>query len=635
MDGMDTKLDEKDVEINISYYRRLVQQYLELHRYNTALFWADKVHTLSNGQENDVYWLAQAMYLSKQYHRAAHLIRSRNLHLTNVKCCYLAASSLREAKEYTEAMELLYEQCSENTEMSKNLNTCSMSQETANNELIDEELHGNCLAGSMHFEQGRVYESMDNRDLATECYKQALLADVHCYEAFDALIQHQMMSDSEEQDLINSLPFSKHCATEADSCFVRYLYESKLNKYRSINKTVGTSLLFPKLEGNLDLMVSEAEKHYYNCNYTTCWKITEEVMSKDPYHLSCLPVHISCLVELKNSNDLFLLAHRLVDIYPERAVSWFAVGCYYYVIGNKSDNARRFLGKATSLDKLFGPAWLAYGHSFAAENEHDQAMAAYFKASQLMKGCHLPLLYIGLENGLTNNSALAEKFFQQAQAIAPDDPFVTHEMGVIAFQSGQYELAKKHFEEALERMRDNQNSLIQSKWEPLLNNLGHVYRKLQNYEKAIEFHKQAMVLSPNNPSTYSAIGYCYALLENWSEAAKLFHKALALKRDDTFSTTMLNCVLQQMVEECQDPEEPDSDLILWKQKSLLVKDIFDCDELMATVGNFTMNSTPVPDYIPLDGFSTEEIFKSSNSGNDEANNSTKLSCEMELQVPSP
>lgn len=55
------------------------------------------------------------------------------------------------------------------------------------------------------------------------------------------------------------------------------------------------------------------------------------------------------------------------------------------VVG-KSDPARRYLAKATTLDRLFGPAWLAYGHSFAAENEHDQAMAAYFKASQLMKG---------------------------------------------------------------------------------------------------------------------------------------------------------------------------------------------------------------------------------------------------------
>lgn len=65
---------------------------------------------------------------------------------------------------------------------------------------------------------------MDNRDLATECYKQALLADVHCFEAFDALIQHQMLSANEELELLNSLPFSKHCSTEADCDFVRYVF---------------------------------------------------------------------------------------------------------------------------------------------------------------------------------------------------------------------------------------------------------------------------------------------------------------------------------------------------------------------------------------------------------------------------
>jgi len=47
--------------------------------YSAALFWADKVVSLSNGEPRDVYWLAQCMYLMKQYHRAAYLIRSRGL----------------------------------------------------------------------------------------------------------------------------------------------------------------------------------------------------------------------------------------------------------------------------------------------------------------------------------------------------------------------------------------------------------------------------------------------------------------------------------------------------------------------------------------------------------------------------
>ena len=45
--------------------------------------------------------------------------------------------------------------------------------------------------------------------------------------------------------------------------------------------------------------------------------------------------------------------------------------------------------KATTLERTYGPAWIAYGHSFAVESEHDQAMAAYFTAAQLMKGCVL------------------------------------------------------------------------------------------------------------------------------------------------------------------------------------------------------------------------------------------------------
>ena len=86
--------------------------------------------------------------------------------------------------------------------------------------------------------------------------------------------------------------------------------------------------------------------------------------------------------------ELFHLAQKLVELYPEWCVAWFAVGSYYYLIG-KQEFARRYLCKATQLDRVFGPAWLTYGHSFAIENEHDQAMAAYFKACQLMKGCVL------------------------------------------------------------------------------------------------------------------------------------------------------------------------------------------------------------------------------------------------------
>lgn len=45
--------------------------------------------------------------------------------------------------------------------------------------------------------KGKLLEAMDNRGLASECYRQALQFDVHCYEAYEALIQHQMLSATE------------------------------------------------------------------------------------------------------------------------------------------------------------------------------------------------------------------------------------------------------------------------------------------------------------------------------------------------------------------------------------------------------------------------------------------------------
>lgn len=69
-------------------------------------------------------------------------------------------------------------------------------------------------------------------------------------------------------------------------------------------------------------------------------------------------------------------------------------------------------------------------------------MAAYFKATQLMRGCHLPLLYIGVECGLTKNIELAENFFYQAMSIAPLDVTVLHELGVIKFEYEQWVNAK-------------------------------------------------------------------------------------------------------------------------------------------------------------------------------------------------
>lgn len=60
-----------------------------------------------------------------------------------------------------------------------------------------------------------------------------------------------------------------------------------------------------------------------------------------------------------------------MEEYPDRGVSWFAVGCYY-LCTRQFETARRYFGKATSMENAFAPAWIGFGHSFALQDESDQ-----------------------------------------------------------------------------------------------------------------------------------------------------------------------------------------------------------------------------------------------------------------------
>uniref|UniRef100_A0A4W4HB49 Cdc23 domain-containing protein n=1 Tax=Electrophorus electricus TaxID=8005 RepID=A0A4W4HB49_ELEEL len=352
------------------------------------------------------------------------------------------------------------------------------------------------ISSSICLLRGKIYDAMDNRPLATSNYKEALKLDIYCFEAFDLLTSHHMLTAQEERDFLDSLPLSQQC-TEEEEELLRFLYENKLKKYNKPSEMVVPDMV-SGLQDNLDVVVSLAERHYYNCDFKMCYALTSMVMVKDPFHANCLPVHIGTLVELSKANELFYLSHKLVDLYPNNPVSWFAVGCYYLMVGHKNEHARRYLSKATTLERTYGPAWIAYGHSFAVESEHDQAMAAYFTAAQLMKG---------------------------------------------------WKTAEKLFLDAMEKIKAIGNEVTVDKWEPLLNNLGHVCRKLKKYEQALEYHRQALVLVPQHASTYSAIGYVHSLMGDFESAIDYFHTALGLKRDDTFSVTMLGHCIEMYIGE--------------------------------------------------------------------------------------
>ena len=98
-----------------------------------------------------------------------------------------------------------------------------------------------------------------------------------------------------------------------------------------------------------------------------------------------LQVYIACLAETNNSIELFKIAHRLIDTNCENWLGWYCAGIYYLTIRNFPKSAE-LLEKSLTKRPTSGLAYMALGHAFSHEREHDQAFNAYLMAEKEMRG---------------------------------------------------------------------------------------------------------------------------------------------------------------------------------------------------------------------------------------------------------
>ena len=482
----------------------------------TAHTRAVRVGNVPAGAEGDVFALASAFYETGQYDRTVHTLDRYGLLDSQLGGLLLGGRAYYAAGKMEEVLELIGEEQGEDEK-------AGVGGENAS------------TIAALAVLRAQVYEDMENRDRAGSWYLAAMEADYHCVDAFEVIVRRQLLAPAEEEALLESLPFAE------DEEWLRLLYKSKLNTRFGDNGSLLSSGLDELAASGLDLtrdtdvLVARARAAYDGHSFDDALALAKAVLDEDPYHAGCLPLYIATLVETHAGQELFRKAHALADEYPDSALSWYAVGCYYYAVGDNG-NARTFFSRATALDGNFGAAWIGFGHSFAAEAEHDQAMAAYRTAARLCAGSHLPNLFVGMEYAAIGNINLADQFIQAAHEVcAAADPLVLNELGVIATFQGDYDGSRVYLERAL--------LVGGSSMEAVVFNLAGVCRKLGDLDAAIEYYSQALALRPREPSTYTGLGFTYMLRGDLDVAIEYFHKSLGVRPDDTLTEGLLALAL--------------------------------------------------------------------------------------------
>jgi len=158
--------------------------------------------------------------------------------------------------------------------------------------------------------------------------------------------------------------------------------------------------------------------------------------------------------------------------------------------------------------------------------------------------------------GYTRQGSLvhAASFFHSAREACPSDPAPRHELGVIAYKTGDVQGAVAYFKAAIFLWEKNDSTKDcvarggrrAEEEEATMFNLGHCYRRLRVFELAKKCYQRALSLQPRSASTCSALGMTLHALGDCSSAVAIYHRPLRFNPEDALSVACLDRALNDM-----------------------------------------------------------------------------------------
>ncbi|KAI9726096.1 MAG: anaphase promoting complex subunit cdc16 [Chrysothrix sp. TS-e1954] len=576
------------------YLREWLEDAANKGAYDTAIFVGDKLLDLS-GSDKDAIRLAHLYASSNNFYRAHVTLERQTLIHRFPEAQLLAARCLVKLGRFDQALDIMGEHPPSHLLQPRNINRRSKTprlesdgrnaapsrhgkngsistrleaarqvSSTTDNKEREEAANRRYHAG-MCYLRGICYAKGNAFDRAKECYVDAVRIDVQCFEAFDQLMKNALMTPQEESELLESLDFdsitvstpagtappngNSSSASQQAADLTRMLYTTRLSKYSStpaITTSLDTLSTHYRLASNPDMLLSRAELLFTQCRFRDALVLTDSVLANDRYCFAALPVHLACLHELSEKNALFLLAHDFADHHPEDAATWLAVGVYYLTIG-KIPEARRFFSKSSMMDPHFGPAWIGFAHTFAAEGEHDQASSAYATAARLFQGTHLPQLFLGMQNLHLQHLGFANEYLKAAHSLCETDPLLLNEMAVVYYHEDRLEDAVTTFRQALDLA-------VAAGSEPRAftathTNLGHALRRLGHWEDALAHFDIVLRQGTREASVFAAKGLLLMEMGHGKEAVSALNEALSVSPQDAIAGELMVQALQESLSE--------------------------------------------------------------------------------------
>lgn len=208
----------------------------------------------------------------------------------------------------------------------------------------------------------------------------------------------------------------------------------------------------------------------------------------------------------------------------------YNAGKKLYAAGKYQSAAAAYRG-SVFFDRGYAQGYIQLGSAYLSLKKYGQAEVAFLSAKAInddsYAACGLGMVYQDL-----HREDAAEKEFQRAMRLNPNDWCAYNQLARMNYELGKYHEAIDGFKKVLTMMQSSGTYVY----------LGNSYVFAREYEPGVEAYKQALQVNPKNEWARYQLAVAYNYLQRYEEAAAEYKEVLKVDPKDDWSRYSLGLV---------------------------------------------------------------------------------------------
>ncbi|KAF7185502.1 Protein bimA [Pseudocercospora fuligena] len=299
----------------------------------------------------------------------------------------------------------------------------------------------------------------------------------------------------------------------------------------------------PTAQRETPWVLAQLGKVYYEqAEYRQAEDCFDRLIKMQPSRIEDMEIYSTVLWHLKKESTLAFLCRVLRDNHFDAPQTWVAVG-NAFSLSREHDQAISAFKRATQLDGKFAYAWTLMGHEYIANEAFDAALSCFRQAVAADRRLYNGWFGLGKCFQQMGKLEEAERHYRIAASINPSNPTLLVCIGVVLERLRNKKGALANYSKALELAPGQALARFKK---------ARVLMHMKYYDEALDELQTLRDQAPDEANVWFLLGKCHKGLQDRAEALRAFTTALNL---DAKAAPFIKEAMEALDEDDEDSDE--------------------------------------------------------------------------------